>query len=260
MAHPSDAALAFVPDSRRGYKLMYLPQRNPALAAEEFPEAWRSHSRFASQFATTLGSHFRSVHQCVKDRAGGLTAGFDNDRDGCAILALKSWEDLLAARYHPVAAKELLEDEVRVFSGFVDQWTMAVEEQLLADGDHTTNVLLSFLRRRDGIDPARFREASRDAAQRLKEGAAPPVRLVWSAVVDPAVAFAFDAVIEAWYPDRESALASARDPAQATMLEQATLADPEQGIRLLARLNLSKRTESAGAATSWTSARDEAGA
>ena len=251
MAEPSAASLAFKPDPGASYKLIYLAQRNPALQADDFPQAWREHSQLASKFAGSLGSHFRSVRQCVKDRAAGLADTFSNDRDGSAILAMKSWNDLMSARYHPRALDEMLADEARVFSSQVDNWTMAVAETVLQDGETGEHMILSFLARRPACGPAHFSERSLARTREFARGGSCEARIVWNEVIDPARDLKFDGVIELWYPNRTTALSAAADPKTIEVLEQSDIADPTAGARLFARLNLAKQTSGEAEATAW---------
>lgn len=241
---PSPHARAFAPDPEARYKLIYLARRNSALTADAFPAAWRDHSHLASTFSASLGKHFHSVHQCVRDRAASLPASFsegdDGDYDGASILAMKSWADLLAARYHPHALDELLKDEARVFAGPVDDWTMAVEEHVLTPGPTAGTVMLSFLAPAPDIAADDFPMRSRaDATVRAAaiQGAA---RIVWNRVVDPAKAYPFAAIVELWWPDRAVALDRAGDDAVAALLDQREIADTTRGARLFARLNHAK--------------------
>lgn len=253
MGGPSPTALAFQPDPEKRYKLIYLARRNPALAAEEFPEAWRSHAALAGKFATSLGKHFLSSHQCVKDRNVGVSALLTNDYDGSTILAMKSWKDLLAARYHPHSLEELFEDEKRVFAGAVDDWTMAVEESVIVDGDATSHVLLSF------VTPKKcdaFNNASLTAAGLLPAAFPDAKRIVWNEVVDPARAYRFAAVIEVWFSNREQALAAASNDKALENLGQSTLASETDSVQLLARLNLARQTSGLDGATEWTQTSD----
>lgn len=231
---PSPTARAFTPRPGAMYKLAYLAQRSPALAADEFPQAWREHSQLARSFGTSLGKHFLSSRQCVKERASGIDASFDNDYDGSTILGMKSWEDLLAARYHPHALDELLEDEKRVFAGEVDDWTMAIEENVLKDGEATRNVLLSFLAPRGGDD---FAARSLAEARRISGLVPQASRIVWNEVVDPAKAYPFAALIEVWMPDLPAAIDAAGNSQIVSAIEQGAIADPANGARLFARIN-----------------------
>ena len=248
---PSSTARHFEPRAGARYKLVYLARRNPALAAADFPAAWRAHSQLASSFGTSLGKHFVSSHQCVKDEAEGIDPSFANTFDGSTILGMKSWPDLLAARYHPHALDELQKDEARVFAGPVDDWTMAVEEHELREGPTGGHVLLSFLTRSPRIEAKFFLERSRAEAEVLPRLMPDASRLVWNRVVDPAPSYPFSVVIEAWFPDAGTAARAAADAPAIAAFEQRATADPARGARLFARLNLAKTTSGKDGETSW---------
>ena len=254
MKGPSATALAFCPTPGATYKLIYLARRRSGMPAEAFPEAWRAHSRLASTFATSLGTHFRSSRQCVVDPADGPDPLFTNDHDGSTILTLKSWPDLLAARYHPKALDELLADEKRVFAGAVDDWTMAAEETLLRDDVATDHVLLSFLTPLTGLGAARFAEQSLKLSQRLVAVARGARRIVWNRVVDPAPAFAFAAVTELWFADRDAMIAAAHSYPVRDVLAHTGAADLGRSVHLRARLNLAKTTTGTVGASGWSEA------
>ena len=254
MTGPSAAARAFQPDDGATYKLIYLARRRVDMPADEFPQAWREHSRLASNFAASLGAHFRGSRQCVKDAVADADPVFANDYDGSTILTMKSWPDLLAARYHPHALDELLEDEKRVFAGTVDDWTMAAEETVLRDGDTQDHVLLSFLAPDAALSTADFATRAGDCADRLAEASPDASRIVWNRVVDPARAYPFAAVAELWFAERAAMVAATRAPAVIAALTQPGIADPERSVHLAARLNLAKSTSGAGGATNWSEA------
>ena len=248
---PSGTALRFEPRPGAHYKLVYLAKRNQALKAEDFPAAWRAHSQLASSFATSLGKHFVSSHQCVTDLSARIDPSFANAFDGSTLLGMKSWADLLAARYHPHALDELQKDEARVFAGPVDDWTMAVEEHELRVGATGGHVLLSFLTPAPGADARLFLERSHAEAEGLPGLMSGASRIVWNRVVDPARSYPFAAVVEAWFPDAESAAHAAADSAIVAAFEQRAIADPAHGARLFARLNLAKLTGGKDGETNW---------
>ena len=251
LRQPTENARRFTPTPGAKYKLIYLARRNPALKAEEFPQAWREHSQLASSFATSLGKHFLSSHQCVKDWAGGLNPAFENGYDGSTILGMKSWEDLLAARYHPHSLDELQKDEERVFAGPVDDWTMAVEENVIVDGEAGSHVLLAFIAPSPAIN-GDFAQRSLAAASTLAQAAPAATRIVWNKVVDPASAYDFAAVAECWFASADAARRAADDAQVVAALEQPGIADADQSVCLFARINLAKATSGMDRNTSWS--------
>jgi len=168
------------------HKLFYLARRNPKLTAEQFPQAWRDHSQFASQFGQQFRKHFKSVTQCLKLRESDLLPSFDNEYDGANLLTMVSREGLLAARYQPGTIDELKKDEERVFAGHVDPWTMGAEEYSIVDKQAEGDlIVLSFLFPREGQSEA-FTAASHKAAQGLAAlpAASSANRIAWNKVVD----------------------------------------------------------------------------
>jgi hypothetical protein len=238
------------------YKLIYLARRNPAIAATDFPKAWRDHSLLASTFVTTLGSHFRGVRQCVKVLDADAPSSFNNNHDGSALLSMKSWDDLMAARYHPHALDELKRDEERVFADYVDKWTMALEEHPVVTGGDGTGVILSFMVRRPDVDAETFDARIKSECIRIAgvPGIAEHIRsFTVNRTVDMAAApYDFSAVLELWFDDPEVAEAAAGNPELVAALEQSDVADPALGTRLLARINFAKATAAAASGeTSW---------
>src|SRR5439155_25259528 len=115
------------------FKIIYLAKRNPKLGPEDFPEAWRSHSRLASTLVNTMGQHFLRVRQCIKAYDADVPPEYVNTHDGTALLTMRSWDGLVRARYHPDAIKTMHADEPRVFADYVANWTMAAEEVRLIE-------------------------------------------------------------------------------------------------------------------------------
>lgn len=238
-----------------GFKLMYLARRNPNISEADFPEAWRSHSRLASTFGDSLGTHFLTVRQCVKAYDLDAPAAYRNAYDGCALLQMKSWQDLETARSHPRALMELKQDEERVFADYVDQWTMAAEEIPLSgdpDGEH---VLLLFMTPASGHDMASFTAGLERLGQELvvSPAAGKARGIMIDRVVEPAAAYGFGAVVEIWFDLAETMIAVARDAQLSGILDAPELADSGSSPRLLARLNLSKhKADAEDGGSAWT--------
>lgn len=236
------------------YKLIYLARRNPAIAQDDFPEAWRDHSRLATKFAATLGSHFRSVRQCVKIWDADMPESFRNDHDGAALLAMKSREDMEAARFHPRSLDEMKKDEERTFAGYVANWTMPAQEERIVDSGDGEVALLSFLARKRDVDEADFATRLRAASEGLAERAGERLmRLTVNRVIEPRdPPYDFAAILELWFGSPGEAEAAARDPAFIEALEQPGTADPARGVRMMARINYDKATKiGADGATGW---------
>lgn len=242
-----------------GHKLIYLARRNPAVSAAAFPKAWREHSELATRFANTLGSHFRRVQQCVKIPDADVPNSLHNAHDGVAILTMKSFDDMQAARSHPRSLDEMAKDEARVFAGAVADWTMPTQEEHLF-GDDTGDgqaVLLSFLACRQQIKTGDFVARLRNAleAPALRRDGLTSIALCRVLELrEPPYDFA--AIAEFWFRTQVEAEAALRDPTFIAALEQPEIADPERGVRMLASINYTKATSLAGGQTSWTASGD----
>lgn len=220
------------------HKIIYLARRNPALSAQQFAQAWREHAQFAATFGDQFRRYFKGSSQCVKLWDAQLPPSFANDYDGATLLTMVDREGLLAARYQPGTVDALRKDEERVFAAHVDDWTMNAEEYLLAGERKGDAAILSFLYPKVGETPA-FWAASRAGAEAL--AALPALsgasRIAWNKVVDPSVRYGFGALIEIWFPSADQAERAANDGALVAALEQADIANPSSGARLLTRLN-----------------------
>jgi hypothetical protein len=195
------------------FKLIYLARRNPSLMPLEFPEAWRSHSRLASQYATTLGTHYNRVIQCLKAFEANVPQSFVNDIDGVAMLTMKSWQDLEATRSDAHVNSVLRDDEPRVFADYVDKSMLAVDETVLMDRGAGRCALLSFLPISTNSSQSEFLKVwSGPHANELLHAPAcrGAVGYHQCRVVDhPGPPYAFGGLAELWTSSLEEALAIA---------------------------------------------------
>jgi len=177
------------------WKMIYLAKRNPALAPEDFPQAWREHSALGRE-CRNVQDKVLGVRQCsrVLDRPG-VPNGASVDYDGVNLLSLRDrqaaddiWNDEETLRI-------MRPDEPRVFSTYVRDFTLVAKEQVLRDGEETDVCLVLFLRAL--------------TAQRLQAGdltgmAASPwseaSRLVWNVVAgEPPPGYEYGVIVEVWY-------------------------------------------------------------
>jgi hypothetical protein len=229
------------------FKITYLARRNPKIAAEDFPEAWRSHSRLASTLVNTLGKHFTRVRQCVKVYDAKVPAEYVNQHDGAALLTMKSWDDLLKARYHPDALKTMHDDEPRVFADYVKNFTMAAEETKYMEKREGSAALLHFVVRGDGVEPKAFEAAwTGDYVNRIlgldivdKTAAG----FALNRVIDtPGPDYNFAGISELWFDDVPQAEAAASDEGhRAAMRALDPVVDRSRTVSLLIRLNFEKK-------------------
>jgi hypothetical protein len=240
------------------FKLIYLAKRNPKIEPQDFPEAWRSHSRLASTLVNTMGKHFLRVRQCIKAYEARVPPAYVNEHDGAAILTLRSWDSLIRARHHPDAISIMHDDEPRVFAGYVKPWTMAAEEERLIEKREGSFALLHFFARRPNVGIYDFQDRwsgeYADSIQALDTVAESAGVFALNHVLDhPSPDYTFHGISELWFDDMDEALAMARDPRhQAIVSRMHEVADPERLVSLLIRLNFEKRKTDATAG--WTEA------
>lgn len=194
------------------WKMIYLAQRNPALAPEAFPQAWREHSALGRQ-CRNVQDKVLGVRQCsrVLDRPD-VPQGASAAYDGVNLLLLRDrqaaddiWSDEETLRI-------MRPDEPRVFSTYVRDFTLVAEEHVLVDGDETGVCVALFLRAVPHLTVGDF-------------GALPgspwaaAVRLVWNTVEgERPPGYEFDAIVEAWFASVDAVAAAFGDAAVWTQL------------------------------------------
>jgi hypothetical protein len=139
-----------------GWKMIYLARRNPALAPEQFPQAWREHSALGAG-CTNVRDKVLSVTQCSRVLEGAPLPGAATDYDGVNLLVLR---DLQAASdiWNDAETLAIMRpDEPRVFSTYVRDFTLVCEEQVVRNQPRSGTCVVGFLRRRDGLAEAEWR-------------------------------------------------------------------------------------------------------
>jgi hypothetical protein len=224
------------------HKLIYLARRNPAIPQQDFGEIWKSHSLLASTLGSNFSRHFSRVRQCIKVYDAKVPPEFVNEHDGAALLTMKSWDDLRAARSHPDAVSTMRNDELRVFAEYAGNFTMPTQE-ILHEGDgEGAAALLHFLRRKTSIEPADFEAHwQRQMAATFSADQAHSVcGLVLSRTLEtPGPRYDFAGISESWFPGIDQALAAAWNPVRReTLRELAAVSD--ENVALLVRINFEK--------------------
>lgn len=193
------------------WKMIYLARRNPALAPEQFAQAWREHSALGAR-CTNVRDKVRSVTQCARILDGAPLAGAAIDYDGVNLLELR---DLQAATDIWTDAETLAimrPDEPRVFSTYVREFTLVCEGQVLRDAPRTGICLVGFLSRdaRLTVDEWRQRLARSNRAQWMIQGPfASCARVVHNAVhLLPPPGYEYDSICEWWFESADEARAA----------------------------------------------------
>lgn len=194
------------------WKMIYLARRNPALVAEDFPQAWREHSALGRQ-CRNVQDKVLGVAQCSRLLDTNIP-GASVDYDGVNVLRLRDRQAADDIWNDAETLAIMRPDEPRVFSTYVRDFTLVCSEQVLRDAPHGECALFGFLRRRADLSRAAFDakwlgEGSRErgfagdaASARWLDSAAlrGAVRAVHNAVVaTPPPGYEFDGIAEWWF-------------------------------------------------------------
>jgi EthD domain len=229
------------------FKLIYLARRNPKIAQEDFSEAWISHSRLASTLINTIGTHFARVRQCIKVYDAKAPLEYGNHHDGAGVMTMKSWDDLMAARYHTDTVTTMRDDEARVFADYAENYTMAAEETSYLDKREGFAALLHFIGRRDDVDPQTFQNYwTGEHIERIlgldivkRSGCVFALNRV---INTPGPDYNFAGISELWFDGTAQAEAAAWDDNhRAAMRGLDVVSDPARTVSLITRINFQKK-------------------
>lgn len=182
------------------WKMIYLARRNPALAAEDFPQAWREHSALGRQ-CRNVQDKVLGVTQC--SRLLGPSArfpGFCVDYDGVNLMVLRD-RDVAADIWDDDETRRIMRpDELRVFSTYVRNFALTCREVMIRAAPQTEVCVIGFLRWRAGAGvPTEMQGFGESFAW------ARASRLVWNEVQGEAPpGYDYDAVIECWFESVEA--------------------------------------------------------
>jgi len=189
------------------WKMIYLARRNPALAPEDFPQAWREHSALGRE-CRNVQDKVKAVRQCsrVLDRPG-VPSGASVDYDGVNLLSLRDREAADELWNDEETLRIMRPDEPRVFSTYVRDFTLVAYEQVLVDGEETGVCLVLFLRAAPGraLSPADFDATPGSPWQDTR-------RLVLNTVAGHGPpGYEYDAIVEAWFASIDAVAAAFGD-------------------------------------------------
>jgi len=186
------------------WKMIYLARRNPALAPEDFPQAWREHSALGRE-CRNVQDKVRAVTQCsrVLDHPDALR-GASADYDGVNLLRLRDRQAADDIWNDAETLAIMRPDEPRVFSTYVRDFALTAVEAVLVDGPQTEACVMLFLHAQPAhaLNGVGFEAPPGSPWSRA-------ARLVCNRVDGPRPAgYEFDLVVEAWY-DSVDAVAAA---------------------------------------------------
>ncbi|MBF5007491.1 EthD domain-containing protein [Diaphorobacter caeni] len=152
------------------WKMIYLARRNPTLAPEQFPEAWRSHSALGKQ-CRNVGQRVKAVAQCARVLDDALPATLSRDYDGVNLMVLADRNSGDAIWSDPETLSIMRPDEPRVFADYVRNFSMLCEQHVLrGSADEAVHpqrdamILIGFLQREATFSKARSAPTSLPAA------------------------------------------------------------------------------------------------
>lgn len=209
-------------ESEPVWKMIYLARRNPALAAEDFPQAWREHSALGRQ-CKNVGQRVHAVAQCARvlsTQAPVLTQAYD----GVNLMVLADRESGVLLWSDPDVLAVMRPDEPRVFADYVRNFSLLCREQVLfseapdpSPAPKGCTILIGFLQRQAQWPGAGAVPEEIPAAW-LAGGLAQAQRLVCNVVdEEPPVGYGFRYVVEWWFGDAKQALTAAAGMKSAAM-------------------------------------------
>lgn len=228
-----------------GWKMIYLARRNPALAPEQFPQAWREHSALGAG-CTNVRDKVLSVTQCSRVLDGPALPGAATDYDGVNLLVLRDLQAATGIWNDAETLAIMRPDEPRVFSTYVREFTLVCEEQVVRDAPRTGTCLVGFLRRRENLSVAdwRLRLLQPPPSAWMTSGLfAQAPRVVLNAVhLPPPPGYEYDAICEWWFDSADDARAAVgpRDLREQLPASLAAAADLARSVFMLTRVTHSR--------------------
>jgi hypothetical protein len=223
------------------YKMIYLAQRNPAVAPQAWPRAWRSHAAYAATFPV-LGAQIKGLFYCSRifdPTLGGEPAilpGASRDHDGVAVVSSPHGVEV-GGTLAPEDRARILEDELRVFRVHTPNFTFRCEEVLVEGGSPGPAAVFRFLARRPQDSPETFlarwtaEQAPLAIAAATRSGGL--VRYVHDRMREPPPpGYPFDGISEAWFATTEDAVRFAARETGPDLDHLASLCDPARSVAL----------------------------
>ena len=192
------------------WKMIYLARRNPALAAEEFPQAWREHSALGRQ-CKNVGQRVRAVAQCSRQLMEAA-APLSQHYDGVNLMVLADREAGSVIWSDPETLAVMRPDEPRVFADYVRNFSLLCRQQVLHDSlapealpQNGQVLLIGFLQRSDEWKPASERLGNCPDAWRA-QGLSSASRIVCNTVDEaPPAGYGYRYIVEWWFDSLQQA-------------------------------------------------------
>jgi hypothetical protein len=225
------------------FKVVYLAKRNPSVKAEDWPRAWRSHAAYAGQFPV-IWSDFSSIYYCARVLQPSIDGALfeppeaARDYDGVALVSSPT-EESLPREMPPDVAAKIDQDELRVFSTYVRNFSFRCKEVIVHGAAPDKAAVMRLLARKTGLSREEFLTHCNGkyahSAKRAADASGKVVRYVQNQVLeDPPTGYPFDAVTETWFARTEDATASFVDGALAPLAQElSAFCDLNRSVTLL---------------------------
>jgi hypothetical protein len=225
------------------YKVVYLARRNPTITPEDWPRTWRSHAVYCSQFPA-VGASIRHLLYCNRTLNATLDGKpfappeLNQDFDGSAVVASDD-KALWTLDVAPDLKALVDADELRIFTTYARHFSLNCQETFNAGSGPSKVAVLRFLARKPSLSSeafeAKWQESQAELAAKAASADSNIVHYVHDRVrMPPPAGYEFEAIVETWFTDAESAMRSFSNPAlSAAFREYDTLSDPARNITLL---------------------------
>ena len=203
------------------YKLVYLARRNPNLSREEWPEVWRSHSKFAGQFpglrsGMKYGRYCNRIDNPMLDGRPVNLPGVSTAHDGVAVACSEMLALLQGGGFTTKQRALIQHDELRVFDQLTPNFSFHCLEAPVRDGALGQAAVFRFLPRLPDVTRIVFNERLLGDHARIVHDTIAPLGAITrythnSPLHRPLLMFPFDAISECWYDSVDAAVRSVKD-------------------------------------------------
>ena len=221
-------------------KMIYLARRNPATDHAGFLENWAGHAELSGRFPN-IATNFRRVIQCDAQPERDVPPGVSSDYDGVNLLSMRTVGGMAGVWRDPAVIETMEPDELRVFSGYVRDFTIICAEEVVLEGPYTEHLAVRFLARRSGVDRKSFVARWSGAGGRALTALDGPLRrLVHDHRMFPAPdGYPYDGIEELWFDTAEDRSAFFRDEEVAAEFDaQTEVVDLDASVVVFADVTL----------------------
>lgn len=223
-------------------KMIYLGKRNLALAPEEFPAAWKQHAVLSATVAK-VATAVIGMAQCSRVLDNKVLPGASTDYDGVSVMIVTDPQTIFDSMNEPEHVALLLPDELRVFTDYVQKWTVTAKERLLhakpVERARNKVLVIAFMRRRPGLSKEEFDARWRGAHAKLVTGqpgfADIALRYAQNAVYGECPpGYDYDGISEMWFDEIDDA-GRLFTPTAVKAIDDdlAAFTDPARGVTML---------------------------